>query len=163
MEKTLQFKNMSIEEISNDLIKMNPESLRKLMISYSNYLSKVLNKYKKTTINEIVEVMNARKCKLSIRATNETLKLIHKIDKKYVKMKENEKLSKKSIIKQIMNYFYPIPEKSVLTKSTSSVFSEVTPGSVYSLEIDKKDKEPSAKKTADKEKTLSSKMQVEFG
>lgn len=166
LEKSLKFKNMTLDEISNNLIKMDSESLRKLMLSYSNTLSKILDKYKETSINEIIAVIDSRNCKKPFVATTQTLKLIHKFDKRKNKFTENAKIKKESLIKKIMDYFYPIPKLQLVSKSSSSVFSEVTPGSVYLLEEGKtegKTEDKISNKLTNRKKTKSSPiMDIEF-
>ena len=142
LENVLKFKHMTTTELNMSLLEKNntPEILRKLMLSYSNYLSKQLYRQTNTKLNRLIEALEN-----NTQVDMKCVRLTEKIDEKIEKNKKLMTLpikkslpEKQSYVKQIMNFFYPVPPPSSSSSSSSSLsssslFSKISSGTVYSL------------------------------
>lgn len=156
IEFILEHQGISTQEINESFLKKynEPEKLRAIMLTYSKVLSSKLEKYKTTSLNEIIDEIllktgsNANAVDLITKVRNKMLtkkqKMLMKknkmLTKKQKSMKKDDN-SKKSIINKIIGYVFnqksPVSESEAISEeseeSEGSLFSTVSKPNLYNL------------------------------
>lgn len=130
MEFILEHQGVSTQDINESFLKKynTPEKLRAIMLTYSKVLSSKLEKYKKTSLNQIIDEIklntgsNANAVDLIKTVKDKMLTKKNKAIKNKTKKMKREENSKKSIVNKIISYFFnqESPVSSISSESEES-------------------------------------------